>query len=143
MRRSRSRARSKASSSARERRTPGSRWNAFTTSAPSLPLGLEVGAPDDPVAPEKGEDVVAVLPLRRGLVQLDHVLEAERARRELIAPEQVVERREEDGCARPRAVELDARLDDDRRTAVIDGDPLEPALGDEGVDVRARGLRAA
>ena len=53
-RRRRSSARSKASSRARESRTPGSRWNARTTSSPLAALRLQVGTADDPVAPEEG-----------------------------------------------------------------------------------------
>ena len=76
-RRSRSSARSNASSRAREARTPSSRWNAFDDELSGRALRLEVGAADDPVAPEERKDVVAVPPLRRGLVDLDQVVEAE------------------------------------------------------------------
>ena len=71
-----------------------------------LPLRLQVGAADDPVAAQEREHVVAVLPLGARLVDLDQVVEAEDPARERSVPEQVVERREEDGCARGRAVEL-------------------------------------
>ena len=41
------------------------------------PVGLEVGTPDDPVAGEQRQDVVAVRALVLALVDLDHVAEAE------------------------------------------------------------------
>lgn len=106
----------------------------------AAPLGLQIGAPDDPIAPDEGEHLVAVATLRCKLVHLDHVIEAEHARREPVAPKQVVERRLEDGDTGPWTVQLDARLNDDRRTAVLDGEPLELPFSDEGVDVRPRGL---
>jgi hypothetical protein len=143
MRRVRSRARSSASSSAAERRTPGSRWTAFTTSDPSRRSDLRSARPTIRSRQRKGEHVVAVTALRRRLVQLDHVLEAEDSRRELVAPEQVVERRQQESRTRSRAVELDAGLDDDRRPAVLHGKPLEPAFGHQGIDVRPGGLRPA
>jgi len=41
----------------------------------------------------------------------------------------------EEGGGGPRAVELDALLDDDWSTAVLDGQSLERPIGDEGIDV--------
>jgi hypothetical protein len=78
---------------------------------------------------------VFMVALRRRLVHLDHVLEAEHAWPETGVQEQVVERRQEDRGGGQRAVELDAGLDDEGRTAVRDGPPLERPVGDEGVDV--------
>ena len=74
--------------------------------APFLPLRLQIGAADDPVAAQEREHVIAVLPLRRRLVDLDQVVEAEDPPREGAIPEQVVERREEYGGARGGPVEL-------------------------------------
>src|SRR5437870_1402959 len=50
---------------------------------------LQVGATDDPVAPEEGQDVVAVDPLWLGLVHLDQMVEAEHAAGERAIPQQI------------------------------------------------------
>src|SRR4029453_9638649 len=78
------------------------------------PPGLQIRAPDDPVAPEEGQDVVAVAALRRRLVQLDHMLEAEYAPYRPVFPEQVVERGEEERGGRRGAGEIDAPPADHR-----------------------------
>jgi hypothetical protein len=78
--------------SSSEPRTPGSGWNAFTTSVPLGPVVLEVGAADEAVLPEQREHVVAVDPLGLALVDLDHVAEAEDALEERPVPDEVVER---------------------------------------------------
>ena len=111
--------------------------------APLLPLRLEVGAADDPVAAQEREHVVAVLPLRRRLVDLDQVVEAEDPPRERAVPEQVVERREQHGGARGGPVELGVGRDEDVGASVVDAEPPEAALGDELRDRRPDAGRAA
>ena len=61
-------------------------------------VGLQVGAPDEPVAVEEGQHVVAVFPLGAALVDLDHVAEAEDPLDEGPVPEHVVERAEQDAA---------------------------------------------
>ncbi len=95
MRASRASALSSASSSAPERADAVLAVESANDEAPLLPLRLEVGAAHDPVAAQEREHVVAVLPLRSGLIDLDQVVEAEDPTRERAVPEQVVERGEE------------------------------------------------
>ena len=99
-----------------------------------LPLRLQVGPADDPVAAEEGEHVVAVPPLRRGLVDLDQVVEAEDPAREGPVPEEVVERGEQDGGRRGGQVELGVRGDEHVGAAVVHPQPPEVGLGDELVE---------
>jgi hypothetical protein len=87
---------------------------------PFLPLRLQVGAADDPVAAEEGEHVVAVLPLRSRLVDLDQMVEAEDPSREGAVPEQVVEGRQQHRRARRRQVELRVRRHEHVGAAVLD-----------------------
>src|SRR6266404_381715 len=56
---------------------------------------LQVGAPDEPVAAEEGEHVVAVDALVPALVDLDHVPEAEDPLEIGAVPDEIVERREQ------------------------------------------------
>ena len=81
--------------------------------------------------------------LRAPRVEADQMLETEHSGRVLVAPEQVVERREQKGGAGPWPVELDTRLDDHGCTAVVDGDPLKLPFRDQGVHVGPRGLGAS
>ena len=78
---------------------------------------LTSARPDDPVADDERQHVVAVPPLGRRLVDLDQVPEPEHALGERPVPEQVVERREEDGAGRLRS--LNAR----RPPAISTGGP--------------------
>ena len=102
-----------------------------------LPLRLQVEAAHDPVAAQEGEHVVAVPPLRRGLVDLDQVVEAEDPSGERPVPEQVVEGREQHRGGRARRVQVGGRFDHDGRAAVIDGEAFEPPVRDERIDMRA------
>ena len=97
---------------------------------------LQVGAADDPVAPEERQHVVPVPALRRRLVDLDEVVEAEDAACEGPIPEQVLEGREEKCATRGRSVALRSGGDEDRRSAVVHVEPLEQAVCDERVDGR-------
>ena len=63
------------------------------------------------------------------------MLEAEHAAGERAIPEQVVERREEQGCARRAAVELRSCFDHDRRSSVLDLQPLERPGRHKGIDM--------
>src|SRR5262249_25976617 len=107
-----------------------------------LPVGLHVGAPEQAVADEERQHVVAVHPLRRSLVDLDQMLEPEQPPDERPIPQQVVERREEDGEG-GGAVEQGAGRHDDRRAAVIDLEAPEEASIDERVDMRLDAFAAA
>ena len=127
----------------RDARTPSSRWNAFTTSSPVAALRLQVGSSDDPVAAEERQDVVAVAPLVRLLVDLDQVVEAEHAPGERAIPEEVVERGEQHGRRRRGQVELGAGRDEHGRAAVVDLHALEEPVRDEPVDRGPHALRAA
>src|SRR5579862_2916762 len=60
------------------------------------PVGLDVGAAEEPVAGEQREDVVAIDPLVLALVDLDQMLEPEQPHQQGPVPDQVVERREKD-----------------------------------------------
>src|SRR4249920_1861824 len=100
-------------------------------------LRLEIGATDDPVAPEERQDVVAELALRRRLVDLDQMVEAEGTPRERAVPEEVVERGEEDSRSRARRVEAYSRADEHVCRAVLDAYAFEDAVGDERIRMRA------
>ena len=110
---------------------------------PPGPIGLEVGAADEPVPPEEREHVVAVDPLGLALVDLDHVAEAEDALEEGPVPDEVVERRDEQ-CRGDASIGLGAGGHEHGRLAVLDVEPPELALGDERVGMRtdARGAAA-
>src|SRR3954454_3675452 len=105
-------------------------------------VGLEIGPPDEAVADEERQHVVAVHALVRALVDLDQVLEAEEAAKKAAVPHQVVERRDENG-GRRSAVERRVRHDEDRRAAVVELDAAQAALAYERLDVRPDALRAA
>ena len=83
-----------------------------------------------------GQDVVPVRPLVSGLVDLDHVLEAENTTHECAIPEQVVERREQHGGGRARRVELRAGGNEHVGPALVGAQPLDLAVIDECVDRR-------
>ena len=118
------------SSTSRGRPARGVKRNPST---PCGPVGLQVGAPDEPVAEQQGQDVVAVHALVLALVDLDHVVEAEQApengrshirlsngQRSTAAP------------ARRRARRRAAR---ERRPPSSTSSRAQPALRDERVDV--------
>ena len=103
---------------------------------------LQVGAADEPVAPEQRQDVVAVDALVLALVDLDHVPEAEDALEERPVPDEVVERGEQER-RRQRAARLGVRGDEHRRLAVLDLEPAQLPLRDERVRVRPDACGAA
>src|SRR6478672_1310741 len=92
------------------------------------PLALQVGTPDDPVAPEERKDVVAELPLLRRLVDLDEVLEAENTLRERAIPEEVVERGQKDRSRRPRRVRVGSGDDEHVADPVLHAPAFEHSL---------------
>ena len=98
-------------------RTPGSGWNALTTSVPLGALVLQVGAADEPVAPQQRQHVVAVDPLGLALVDLDHVAEAEDAL-EVVRSQTRLSNGERRTRGRHGAVGLDGGRDEHGRLAV-------------------------
>ncbi len=106
------------------------------------PVGLEIGPPDEPVADEQRQDVVAVLPLVTRLVDLDDVAEAEEALGERPVPQQVVERREQHRAAR-LTVEPGVGGHEHVGAVVFDPEPAQGAVRDERVDVRPQAGNAA
>src|SRR5262249_43964272 len=104
-------------------------------------VGLHVGAPDEAVAEQEGQHVVAVHALVLALVDLDHVVEAEQAPEERAGPGEVVERAEEGGSG--AAAEPGPRGDDDGRPSVVALDTPDEAVADKRVDVRPHFARAA
>ena len=108
-----------------------------------LPVGLQVGAPDQAVTVEEREHVIPVDPLRLTFVDLDHVPEPEDTLDEGPVPEQVVERAEQHAAGRGLAVEHGVDRHDDRCAAVRDGHaPNEPVRG-QAVDDRSHPAGAA
>jgi hypothetical protein len=56
---------------------------------------LRVDPPDQAIAMQQRTDVPTPLPLRRGLVDLPHVIEVERVAHEVAVPQQRIERAED------------------------------------------------
>ena len=120
----------------------GSGWKRRTRSTPSARSALRSARPDDPVAGEQRQHVVAVGSLVLALVDLDHVPEAEQALEQRPVPDQVVEGAEEDG-RRGVAVELRVGVDVERRASVFRlrpraAAPRRRARGRGGGGVRGR-----
>ncbi len=98
-------------------------------------VAADVQPGDDAVAQQERQHVVAVAPLRRRLVDLDQVLEAEHAGRERPVPQQVVEGRQQHG-GRGRPGRLRAGRDQHGWAAVGHLQPLQHPVRHERVDVR-------
>ena len=98
-------------------------------------VAADVQPGDDAVAQQERQHVVAVAPLRRRLVDLDQVLEAEHAGRERPVPQQVVEGRQQHR-GRGRAGRLRAGRDQHGRAAVGHLEPLQRPVRHQRVDVR-------
>ena len=107
-------------------RTPGSRREAADAQDALGTVGLQIGAPDEAVAGEQRQDVVAVHALVLALVHLDHVPEAEHALEQRPVPDEVVERADEHR-RRGSAAELGAG-DVERRAAVAGLHLAQPAF---------------
>ena len=143
IRRRRSSARSRASSSAPDRRMPGSTCAASRDERPRGSLRLEVDAADDAIAPEERKHVVPVHTLGGLFEDLHDVVEVERAEQEPAIPDEVVEGRQEDRGGGPRRVEVRTCGHEHRSAAVLDRNPLESSSGDELVRDRSDARRAA
>src|SRR5262245_26377989 len=122
---------------------PGLEMERVDDERPLAPLGLQVRASHDAVAPEKRQDVVAELTLVGALVDLDDVLEAEDPACERTVPEQVVERGDERRRRRASRVEVCTGRHEHLGSSVLDPDTFGAAVGDERIRVGADTSNAA